>query len=690
MFEDDLRRLAPIIGRKHTRRLWRAYQLEDMDGQRDLNAWVRLRLEQKLDHEMLSIGQFLSRPNQSSAKGRYFLGDIAGGEDGPYPFGLRDDELIQHVAIFGRSGAGKTNTVALFLKALVANKKPFLLFDWKNNYRDMLAPPLNSPLEIYTVGRGIHPLRFNPLIPPQGTSAQIWLKKLIEIACNAYFLGEGVTFILQDAIDAVYRKFGVYGDTQPERYPTIQDVLTYVLGMKARGRKALWLDSALRALQTLCFGPISDVVNVSRNESLDALLQQYAILELDSLGTADRIFFVEALSIWIYHYRKTEPKREVFKHCIIIEEAHNILQPSEKDDVINTLMREIREFGESIVLVDQHPCQISIPAMGNTYCTVAMNVKHDRDIQALGDAMQIPRGDRNLLGQLPMGHAVVKLQARFAQPFMIRIPKVAMKKGAVTDSNLIQVYATDSTDSTQSKEEKACVVKKEALPQKRKVEESTPRKPLTDTEELLMRDILKHPLDGVVGRYCRLNISRRRGNAARQSLIKKGVLRLAPVTIRCGKLVLLEPTPEMRTLLEHHGVEQPSSREGGIVHQYWKRKLRDLLRDKGWMAEEEKAIGNGCHVDVHAENNGHTLAVEVETGSRGTENIEKALKAGYSTVMSFAIDSSVQSLTGRAILKEDVPVDRVVLTIPNDVEKEIERLTLKVARSDVNRHEEGG
>ena len=687
-FEDDLRRLAPIIGRKHTRRLWRGYQLEDMDGQRDIHAWVKLRLEKKLGHELLSTGQFLSRPSQSAARGRYYLGEISGNEDEPYPFGLREDELIQHISIFGRSGAGKTNTVALFLKALVDNGKPFLLFDWKQNYRDMLAPPLNVPLEIYTVGRKIHPLRFNPLIPPLGTSAQVWLKKLIEIACNAYFLGEGVTFILQEAIDNVYREFGVYSNIPPKKFPTMRDVLAHVSQMKARGRKALWLDSALRALQTLCFGPISDVINVSCNESLDALLKQHAILELDVLASAEKIFFIESLMIWIHHYRRTERTREVFKHCIIIEEAHNILKPSEKDDVVNTLMREIREFGESIVLVDQHPSQISIPAMGNTYCTVAMNVKHDRDIQALGDAMQIGRAERSILGQLPMGHAVVRLQSRFVQPFMITIPKVAIAKGTVTDSDLLQLYRTDSTDSSQSKQQKACVAKKNALPEKRKVENSRSRKPLTDTEERLMRDILEHPLDGVVGRYSRLKISRRRGNAARLDLIKKGVLQLAPVSIRCGKLVLLEPTPEMKKSLERQGVQQVPNREGGIVHQYWKRKLRDLLRKNGWKADEERAIGNGRHVDVHAEKNGYKIAVEVETGSRGIENIRKDLTAGYSKVVSFSIDGQVQSVTGKAILKGDIPVNRVVMVMPNDYEKEIDRLTARVTRTDVNRHEE--
>ena len=165
-FEEDIRRLAPLIGKDHSKRLWRAYLMEDRDGQDDIHAWVRLKLEQKLGHDLLSSGQFLSLPTETQAEGHFYLGDVMQGGGPAYPFGLRGHEMIQHVSIFGRSGAGKTNTVALLLKSLAKHHKPFMLFDWKQNYRDLLLEKDPIPLEIYTVGRPIRPLRFNPLIPP--------------------------------------------------------------------------------------------------------------------------------------------------------------------------------------------------------------------------------------------------------------------------------------------------------------------------------------------------------------------------------------------------------------------------------------------------------------------------------------------------------------------------------------------
>lgn len=219
-FEEDIKRLEPILGKQQARRLFRAWLMEDRDGQEDIYRWVRLRLEQKLGHDLLSAGQFLSLPSKADADGNYFLGNVMQAGKPAYPFGLRDGEMIQHAGIFGRSGAGKTNMVALLLQSFVQCGKPFLLFDWKRNYRDLLASD-GLPLEIYTIGRKTRPLHFNPLIPPVGTPPEVWLKKLIEVACNSFYLGEGVSYLLQEAIDQVYRRFGIYESRSPDNYPTM-------------------------------------------------------------------------------------------------------------------------------------------------------------------------------------------------------------------------------------------------------------------------------------------------------------------------------------------------------------------------------------------------------------------------------------------------------------------------------------
>ncbi len=206
----------------------------------------------------------------------------------PTPFGLEAGELIQHLAIFGRSGAGKTNTVMVLLRALLERGVPFLVFDWKRNYRDLLAAPWvpEGSVLALTPGRDLAPLRWNPLRPPPGTQARTWLKKLIEIIAHAYFLGEGVMYLLQEAIDRAYRETGALDGSG--RWPTFHDVLRILKARKVTGREANWMASTLRTLGAITFGPMADTV-CSREEPTDvaSLLRKNVILELDALTDTD-------------------------------------------------------------------------------------------------------------------------------------------------------------------------------------------------------------------------------------------------------------------------------------------------------------------------------------------------------------------------------------------------------------------
>lgn len=671
VFEESIKKLASHIGNEKALKLWRQYQLSDGIGKRELESLIELQLQQKYGENPLRDENGLQVPPEQNAAGSYELGTVLSYDKVLYPFGIREDEFIQHMAVFGRSGAGKTNTVALLIKELVRHKKPFLIFDWKRNYRDLLAHGV--PLEIYTVGRPVHPLYFNPLIPPPGTDLKIWLKKLIEIISHAYFLGEGVMFILLEAIDAVYTKFGCYTN-EPERYPTMKDILEFLEKMPVKGRKAMWLDSTMRAVQSLCFGQVSEVINTRSQSGIQELLDKNVCLELNSLVHNEKTFLIETLMVWIHHCRMLEPDRETFKHCIIIEEAHNILSNSAKETVIDLLMREIRELGESIVLVDQHPSQISIPAMGNTYCTIALNMKHSKDINSLAEMMRIPKENRETLGLLPMGHAVVKLQSRFIHPFEIQIPKVDLEKGSVTDTYLSQIYPACSNASAQEPLKKSDSTQSEEVPETHRIKDSKSGTGLSETEQTLMKDIYKNPFDGVVKRYARLDISRRRGNHAKQNLIEKGIIHPVDIPTRTGKVVLLDLTPSMREAMKRNGIDVPKRKEGGIVHNYWKNEIRKQLEKDGWAVELEKPIGNNMAIDLYAEKSDKRIAVEVETGTRGAENIKKIIPLNLDRIISFSVTHEVKLKTLRYFRKESIHVNNLSVVDPNAWDRMIKHI----------------
>src|ERR1041384_3528837 len=66
----------------------------------------------------------LSLPPETKAHGAFELGRIVYEAD-KWPFGLRASELLQNLAIFGRSGAGKTNVVFALVQQLARRNVPF-------------------------------------------------------------------------------------------------------------------------------------------------------------------------------------------------------------------------------------------------------------------------------------------------------------------------------------------------------------------------------------------------------------------------------------------------------------------------------------------------------------------------------------------------------------------------------------
>lgn len=193
--DDVFNKLRPVWGRQ-LELLWQEYLVADPPLQKTIEKVLRVQLARQLGETFQSEQVLLRPPPEELATGQYPAGTIYYGKDRYYEFGLREEEFIQHIGIFGRSGSGKTNLAFLILKGLAEKNKPFLVFDWKRNYRDLLTAPEFSDMLVFTVGRDVSIFRFNPLIPPPGTPAKVWLKKLIEIMCHAYFLGEGVSVLL--------------------------------------------------------------------------------------------------------------------------------------------------------------------------------------------------------------------------------------------------------------------------------------------------------------------------------------------------------------------------------------------------------------------------------------------------------------------------------------------------------------
>ena len=527
---------------------------------------------------------------------------------------------------------------------------------------------------VYSPGREAAPFFFNPLIPPRGTPPKEWLKKLAELMGHAYFLGEGVMFVLQEVLDRLYRDFGVYESSG--KWPTFRDLLFRLRARPVKGREASWMESTLRAVGVLCFGAMDWVLNSGAHFPIEKLLQQKAVLELDPFTQADKTFLIEALLLWIHHYRMNQPGREKLKHVLLVEEAHHILLKKKQEllgaeAVTDIILREIREFGEAIVLLDQLPSLISKPALENSYTTIAMNLKEKGDVTAAAKAMLLESDEAKHLGRLPVGWGIVKLQARWVKPFLVRFPLFHVKKGVVLDEQVekqflstldVETAARVMHDSAEAMvrmaRETLKVDEKATLPG----EPSDGKVNLTAEEHSLLKDVHEKLTSPVTERYARLRLNPKKGTRIVSRLIDLGLLKSENIPTRTGHVRVFELTIQGKQALS---LPVGTIRHGGLEHRYWIETIARELEKAGLLVKKEAPLGKGKSVDVLAQVAGKKVGIEVETGeSDWKKNALKCLSAG--------LDKVVVAMTRPALVRTTEQGDgRTVVTYSPDTVRTI-------------------
>lgn len=441
----EIRKLAPVLGKGNTERLSRAYLIADEDTRKRIFELIDVMKAAVLsDKDMQDAILMEPAPRDVALKGDIGLGSVMYGRKKMYPLLIDQQAFLTHLAIFGSSGYGKTNISYSLIQQLAEKEVPVLVFDFsKRNYRDLLATPLKDKIEVYTIGRDVVPLKFNPLKPPDGISLSQWMKEFSMIFDHAYWLLGGGRHIILKALDAVH---------QQRKHPRLTDLKTWIdeyaeSHLPARERN--WLATAARPLDSLCFRELGEIFNTDTGVQPSDFFQKgkVTVLELDALSTNDRTFFIEIMLQWIRDWLLSTTTREQLAGVIILEEAHHILnrEKSKKtgaETVTDLVFREVRELGMGIVYIDQHPSLVSYPALGNTsthvYMNLGLDTRQSSDILDAANMLGLDYDEeRNYLRKLPVGHGFVLCRSSaFPNPFVVQFAHFPIKKGAVTDEHL--------------------------------------------------------------------------------------------------------------------------------------------------------------------------------------------------------------------------------------------------------------
>ena len=159
--------------------------------------------------------------------------------------------------------------------------------------------------------------------------------------------------------------------------------------------------------------------------------------------------------------------------------------------------------------------------------------------------------ERDILGSLDIGQAVVKLQGRVARPFQIVVPEFVIEKGKISDTP-IKKHMQDIAPTMPERDFRL---------QFNSDDNSMTRKKASLAENLelaFLRDIQDYPESGIAERYKRLGISVRQGQKIKNKTLKDEFIEENIKTIKTGRIISIR-------LTEKGGPYEFSSRSGIVL-----------------------------------------------------------------------------------------------------------------------------
>ena len=523
-------------------------------------------------------------------EGEFTIGMVSYPSIPPYPFRVTRNELLRHIFILGPTGMGKSTLLLNVLVQIQAARIPFMVFDFKRNYRCLLRATGRESLIVFTVGRTTAPLAINALTAPPGVEFEEWAEALSDIISTSYLLLQGAHNVMKEALLQAHAQHG-NAATLAHAYELLARELD---ATRSGSRRYGWLESSTRSLEELTKGSFGRSLNASGGTPVAELLTRPIVFELQGFGDDQKRFFCLLwLEVILLLRKNSSAQREQLQHVLIFDEGHNVF-PRERMGEVSVparLAREVREFGEAIIAATQQ-ADVSESLIANSGFKLILRCDYPEDVTFASQLLQI---DPHWLPKLPIGTGIARLPVRFYSPILFTFAMQPIKNQTITDQEVHDQWTRRQPSA---------------------IESTSPPTPLamSDREEALLRDVATTPISPITHRYQRLGWHMEVGNRTKDAIIKRGLARFDAVSTPRGQVKILTLTPHGVALLASRGITMQQTRRGGAEHEFWKHEVRRALERRGWIVAEEFALGGGKTADLRADRGERTLFIEVETG----------------------------------------------------------------------------
>jgi hypothetical protein len=596
---DLFRKLKPLYG-KAIDLLWIEYQTAGVERKREIEEYVTLLA---VKHLGLAVGDeklvLDAPPANLIGDGEFTIGDVSYPSIPPYPFRVRRNELLRHVFILGPTGTGKSTLLLNVLVQIQEAQIPFMVFDFKRNYRCLLRATGAEPLVVFTVGRNIAPLSINALTPPPGVEFEEWAEALSDIISTSYLLLQGARNVMKEALLQSYAHHGKSATLAHAHELLARELDTTKSGSRRYG----WLESSTRSLEELTKGSFGRALNASSGTPVAELLTRPVVFELQGFGDDQKRFFCLLwLEIVLLLRKNSTATREQLQHVLIFDEGHNVF-PRERLGEVSVparLAREVREFGEAIIAATQQ-ADVSESLIANSGFKLILRCDYPKDVTFASQLLQI---EPRWLPKLPIGTGIARLPVRYYSPILFTFGVQPIKNLTITDAEVHEQWSRARLP----------VSDEVSLPRTTGEQQSMTTASGNEREEALLRDVALTPISPITHRYQRLGWHMETGNRTKDAIIEKRLARFDAVSTPRGQVKILTLTPAGVSHLSSQGVTLKQVRGGGAEHEYWKHELRTRFERHGYGVTEEHPLGGGRTADLRAHRDDRVLFIEIETG----------------------------------------------------------------------------
>lgn len=578
-------------------------------------------------------------------------------------YDLLQEDLTQHLLAVGQSGAGKTT---LFYNLMEQVTVPFWAFDVKRDYRHFLDRDTRDLLVLPWTE-----FKFNPLQPPSGVSPRRWAQVFSEIFGHATALLSGSKNYLMQAVIDLYQLYDIFEEVSAP-YPSMhelrllaeRDKINYVrTSSDYRDRILNRLDA-----MTLTAGTIFDC---SEGYPIEDLLQRNVVFEFDGLSTDLQNFLMEILFAYVYEYRVAQNHRGGnLRHVFFLDEGKQVFSVyKERQDAagipaIDKLTAKMREFGEGLIVADQEASKLTDSIKANTYTKLLLATGDAKQFQDIAASMHLTERQRDLAQQLDVGEAVV--QTGNGEPIPVKLDTYELEK-TVSDDDVRQhqretwnQLACEPRETTAAFDRAVAGTETDGneIP-----DDPAPEINLSDQAIQLLKDVVEHPFKPLTDRY-ELLANAYQGNKAKTELVENNIV--VERTVRTGseKRKLLDITERGRDYLDTQGIDLDWKGRGGIVHQFWQHRVKELFEAVGWTVKREL-----FDADVYVNMNETELVVEIamENAQREVEHVKQHLDAGFDNVWVVCRNEKVRDGLQERLAEKDVSTDCIAFRLFRDI-----------------------